>query len=161
MSWGFQALARERVSRYGAGMTPMSPPGLVLHVEDDAEQRESLAMVLQLAGFRAYGAESAAAALDAARRLRDELDVLIVDYHLGDEDTGTEVAESVARVLGHAVPTVILTGDPANAGIPVLTNAPVWLLRKPARTDVLTSALPSLVALRRAVRSVVMAGPHY
>src|SRR5690242_7753217 len=138
-------------------MNAVSSPGVVLHVEDDSEQRESLALVLRHAGFRTHGADSAITALEATRQLRDELDVLIVDYHLGSEDTGTEVAESVARVLGHAVPTVILTGDPANAAIPVLTDAPVWLLRKPARADVLTSALPSLVALRRALRAVVLA----
>ena len=45
--------------------------------------------------------------------------MLIVDYNLGDGMTGTEVAEEFARLLGHAVPTVILTGDPANAEVPV------------------------------------------
>ena len=141
-------------ARHGGAMNPIPPRGVVLHVEDDAEQRESLAVVLQLAGFRTHGAGSAVAALEATRQLRDDLDVLIVDYHLGSEDNGTEVAESVARILGYAVPTVILTGDPANAEFPLLTNAPVWLLRKPARTEVLTSALPSLVALHRALREV-------
>ena len=45
--------------------------------------------------------------------------------------TGTEVAEEFARLLGHAVPTVILTGDPANAEVPWLADAPVWVARKP------------------------------
>ena len=38
--------------------------------------------------------------------------------------TGTEVAEEFARLLGHAVPTIILTGDPANAEVPWLADAP-------------------------------------
>lgn len=136
-------------------MNDPEKPGVVLHVEDDREQRESMAAVLRLAGFTPHGADSARTAIQATQQLRDELDVLIVDYHLGDQDTGTDVAESVARVLGRAVPTVILTGDPANAQFPLLTHAPIWLMRKPARPEVLTSALPSLVAFHRAVRAVV------
>ena len=135
-------------------MSEPAKPGVVLHVEDDREQRESLAAVLRLAGFRAHGADCASAAIQATQQLRDELDVLIVDYHLGNSATGTDVAESVARVLGRAVPTVILTGDPANAEIPMLTHAPIWVVRKPARPDVLTSALPSLVAFHRAIRAL-------
>ena len=72
-------------------------------------------------------------ALAQVDSLRGRLDVLIVDYNLGQSMTGTEVAEEFARLLGHAVPTVILTGDPANAEVPWLADAPVWLARKPLR----------------------------
>jgi hypothetical protein len=57
--------------------------------------------------------------------------VLIVDYYLGGGMTGTELAEAFARLLGHAVPTIMLTGDPANAEVPWLADAPVWVARKP------------------------------
>jgi hypothetical protein len=80
--------------------------------------------------------------------------VLIVDYHLGDGLTGTEVAEEFARLLGHAVPTIILTGDPANAEVPWLSEAPVWLARKPLLPETLLAALPPLVAFRRALDAV-------
>ena len=71
--------------------------------------------------------------------------------------TGTEVAEEFARLLGHAVPTVILTGDPANAEVPWLADAPVWVARKPLLPDTLLAALPPLVAFRRAVAAVAAA----
>ena len=89
--------------------------------------------------------------------LRDRLDVLIVDYDLGFGLTGTELAEELARLLGHAVPTVMLTGDPANAEAPWLSEAPVWVARKPIYPDTLLAALPPLVAFRRAVAAVA---PH-
>jgi CheY-like chemotaxis protein len=138
-------------------MDALNPSGVVLHVEDDADLRNSMSAMLRLAGFRAHGADSAHTALTQASLLKDELDVLIVDYHLGidltgAEMTGTEVAETIARRLGRSLPTIILTGDPANLEIPLLTNAPVWVVRKPANPDLLTSALPSLVAFHRAVR---------
>jgi CheY-like chemotaxis protein len=125
--------------------------GLVLHVDDDDAMRSSTTMLLRLAGFETREAANGEQALAQAEHLRGRLDVLIVDYHLGGDLTGTEVAEELARLLGHAVPTIILTGDPANAEVPWLFDAPVWLARKPLRPDTLLAALPALVDFRRAV----------
>ena len=88
---------------------------------------------MRSAGFETREAACGEQALAQVESLRGRLDVLIVDYNLGDSMTGTEVAEEFARLLGHAVPTVILTGDPANAEVPWLTDAPVWVARKPLR----------------------------
>lgn len=125
--------------------------GLILHVDDDAEVRRSTCMLLRSAGFETREAGSGEQALAQAEALRGRLDVLIVDYHLGNGITGTEVAEDFAKLLGHAVPTVILTGDPANAEVPWLADAPVWMARKPLLPDTLLAALPALVSFRRAV----------
>jgi CheY-like chemotaxis protein len=128
-----------------------SARGLILHVDDDDAVRRSTAMLMRSAGYEtreaAYG-EQALAQIDS---LRGRLDVLIVDYNLGAGMTGTEVAEEVARLLGHAVPTIILTGDPANAEVPWLADAPVWVARKPLNPDTLLASLPPLVAFRRAI----------
>ena len=128
--------------------------GLILHVDDDEAMRRSTAMLLRSAGFETREANCGEQALAQAESLRGRLDVLIVDYNLGQSMTGTEVAEEFARLLGHAVPTVILTGDPANAEVPWLTDAPVWLARKPLAPDTLLAALPPLVDFRRAVAAV-------
>jgi CheY-like chemotaxis protein len=128
--------------------------GLILHVDDDDAMRRATALLLRSAGFETREAASGEQALAQADSLRGRLDVLIVDYHLGRSMTGTEVAEEFARLLGHAVPTVILTGDPANAEVPWLADAPVWLARKPLSPDTLLAALPPLVAFRRAVAQV-------
>jgi CheY-like chemotaxis protein len=127
--------------------------GLVMHVEDDEDLRRSTCLLLRLAGFETREATCGAHALAQAESLRGKVDVLIVDYHLGDGITGTEVAERFVRLLGHAVPTVILTGDPTNVEIPWLPDAPVWLARKPLRSETLLAALPPLVEFRRAVGS--------
>jgi CheY-like chemotaxis protein len=125
--------------------------GLVLHVEDDDAMRRSTAMLMRSAGYETREAAFGEQALAQVETLRGRLDVLIVDYDLGHSMTGTEVAEQIARLLGHAVPTVILTGDPANAEVPWLTDAPVWVARKPLAPETLLAALPPLVAFRRAV----------
>jgi CheY-like chemotaxis protein len=129
--------------------------GLILHVDDDAAMRRSTAMLLRSEGFETHEAADGTQALAQLDSLRGRLDVLIVDYDLGARSmTGTEVAEEFARLLGHAVPTVILTGDPANAEVPWLSDAPVWLARKPLLPGTLLAALPPLVAFRRAVAAV-------
>jgi CheY-like chemotaxis protein len=125
--------------------------GLVLHVDDDEAVRRSTTLLMRSAGYETREAANGEQALAQVDSLRGRLDVLIVDYHLGDALTGTEVAEELARLLGHAVPTVILTGDPANAEVPWLTDAPVWVARKPLAPATLLAALPSLVAFRREV----------
>jgi CheY-like chemotaxis protein len=131
--------------------------GLILHVDDDDAMRCSTSMLLRLAGFETREAANGEQALAQAEHLRGKLDVLIVDYHLGGDLTGTEVAEEMARLLGHAVPTVILTGDPANAEVPWLSDAPVWLARKPLSPETLLAALPALVDFRRAVTAASVA----
>ena len=132
--------------------------GLVLHVDDDEAMRRSTALLLRVAGFETREAADGVQALAQAEMMRGKLDVLIVDYHLGPGMTGTEVAEELARLLGHAVPTIILTGDPANAEVPWLSDAPVWLARKPLMPETLLAALPALVDFRRAVAA---AAPRY
>jgi CheY-like chemotaxis protein len=130
---------------------PEPARGLILHVDDDEAMRRSTAMLMRSAGFETREAACGEDAITQVDSLRGRLDVLIVDYNLGQSMTGTEVAEEFAKLLGHAVPTVILTGDPANAEVPWLADAPVWLARKPLHPETLLAALPPLVAFRRAV----------
>ena len=128
--------------------------GLILHVEDDEPLRRSLAMLMRSAGYETREAEFGEQALAQVESLRGRLDVLIVDFNLGPGMSGAEVAEEFARLLGHAVPTIILTGDPANAEVPWLAEAPVWVARKPLNPETLLAALPPLVAFRRAIAAV-------
>ena len=132
-------------------MPAPSVRGLILHVDDDEPVRRSTSMLMRSAGYETREAEYGEQALAQIESLRGRLDVLIVDYNLGDGMTGAEVAEAFARLLGHAVPTIILTGDPANAEVPWLAEAPVWVARKPLDPETLLAALPPLVAFRRAI----------
>ena len=141
-----------------ASVVPLLPEhaarGLILHVDDDEALRRSTGVLLRSAGFETREANCGESALTQVETLRGRLDVLIVDYDLGRGMTGTELAEDFARLLGHAVPTVMLTGDPANAEVPWLADAPVWVARKPLLPDTRLAALPPLVAFRRAVAAV-------
>ena len=144
-----------------ASVVPLTLPepsarGIILHVDDDEAVRRSTAMLLRSAGFDTREAAYGEQALAQVESLRGRLDVLIADYDLGHSMNGTELSEELARLLGHAVPTVILTGDPANAEVPWLADAPIWLARKPLAPDTLLAALPPLVAFRRAVAATAV-----
>jgi CheY-like chemotaxis protein len=82
-------------------------PLAILVVEDNADAREILAMLLELEGHAVTGAETAAAAI---ARARDPIDVALIDIGLPDLD-GYEVARQIrATPHGKAAYLVALTG---------------------------------------------------
>jgi DNA-binding response OmpR family regulator len=133
---------------------PTARRGVILHVEDDDDTRVATKLLLGSAGFDVRSVARPDAAFAQAAACRDDLDVLVVDYHLRAEKNGTEVAETIARMLGHGMPIVILTGDPINAEVPWLKDSPVWLARKPMDPDKLVAGLAALVDFRRAMKKL-------
>jgi DNA-binding response OmpR family regulator len=79
-----------------------------------------------------------------------------VDFNLGEDLNGAEVAEQIRGILGYTPPVIMLTGDLSNAEFPCVTDAPVWLIRKPVNPQLLLAALPGLVQVSRATRDVVL-----
>ena len=113
------------------------------------------AMALLLSG-EGYSIINAASGPEALRLVTDGLrpDLLIVDFNLGHAMNGAEAAEELRRALGYALPVIMLTGDPASAELPWITDAPVWLARKPLNPELFLAALPGLVQLSRATRAL-------
>jgi DNA-binding response OmpR family regulator len=138
----------------GPASQPTFARGVILHVEDDHDTRVATSALLTHEGFAVHSAARPDAAVAQAVACGDDLDVLVVDYHLHADKNGTEVAEAIARVLGHGLPLVILTGDPINAEMPWLRDSPVWLVRKPVDPDKLVAGLQSLVNFRRTMKSL-------
>jgi CheY-like chemotaxis protein len=80
----------------------------VLVVEDNADARETLGMLLELAGHRVHSASDGPEGLRAAMSVRP--DVMLVDIGLPEMD-GYEVARQVRRIDGANQPYMIaLTG---------------------------------------------------
>ncbi len=127
--------------------------GVVLHVEDELIVRKAMALLLSSEG---YSIISAASGPEALRLVADGIrpDLLIVDFNLEDAMNGAEAAEELRRALGYAPPVIMLTGDPASAEFPWITDAPVWLARKPLSPELFLAALPGLVQLSRATRGL-------
>jgi CheY-like chemotaxis protein len=109
--WGFRNADREDVSS-------------VLIVEDDADIREMLATLLDLAGFACVVCDSAEAGLAA---LRDRpVDLILTDYGL-PEHTGVwllERAEKEGLIQGTPVMIVTAHPDPHGAGTYEIVQKP-------------------------------------
>ena len=125
--------------------------GQILHVEDDESVRTSISNVLRVSG---YGIVSAANGIEALELVREGLspDVLMVDFHLGSQTNGADVAEQIRSTLGYALPIIILTGDVTNTRFPHIVEALVWITSKPLNLQLLLAALPNLVQLSRTTR---------
>lgn len=128
--------------------------GVILHVEDDPLVREAMAMVLSGEGYSVSSAANGPEAIClVARGLRPDL--LIVDFKLEEDMNGAEATEELRQALGYAPPVIMLTGDPCSAEFPWITDAPVWLARKPLSPKLFLAAVPSLVQLSRATRRLL------
>ena len=82
----------------------------VLVVDDDADNREMLAIVLQHSGASVAQAESAEEALAAYKQQRPH--VVISDIGLPDQDGFTLLRQLRALPAGESVPAIALTGYP-------------------------------------------------
>lgn len=150
----------ETVARINEGSralthTRPSPPQplRVLALEDDADMRDTLALVLSAEeGFDAEIVGDVATCLDrlrisAAHAAAAPFAVLLLDLILRDGHLGTEVLRAAATPDGHPMrlpPVVICTGH-SSAYLahcaPEVAAAHAWVLGKPFDIDELTNAL--------------------
>ena len=128
-------------------------PFTVLHVEDDEDLSASVATLLRVEGLKPISASDGASALARLADAAAAPDVLIMDFDLHGDMDGTGVAEEVCHAIGHVVPTIFLSGELANAGVPWLPGAPLLFIAKPVDPDVLMKAVRSFAALGRFLAS--------
>jgi len=93
-----------------------APVGLagakVVVVDDDAEIRSSLRLLLESWGCSAVCGGTLGEVQERLRALRLKPDALIVDYRLAEAITGMQVIEALRREFGAALPALIITGTP-------------------------------------------------
>ncbi len=128
-------------------------PFTVLHVEDDQDLSASVATLLRVEGLKPITATDGASALARLADAQAPPDVLNIVFDLHGDMDGTEVAEEVCHAIGHVVPTIFLSGELANAGVPWLPGAPLLFIAKPVDPDVLMKAVRSFAALGRFLTS--------
>jgi len=110
-------LERARVVPAPAAESPAPYAALgrtnVVLVDDDAEIRHSMRLLLEGWGCR-YIAGASAAEVESKLRAQDlEPDALIVDYRLANAMTGLQVIERLRAVFGAELPALVITGTPS------------------------------------------------
>jgi len=133
-------------------MLDARPPVTVLHVEDDRELGDAVRTLLGLSGYDVVTATHGDEAVQHVLVNGLRPDVLIVDYMLGEEETGSDVAEHIARIVGFPIATILLSADIVNAEVPWMPGAPILLVSKPFDPAALIDTIEHFAALQRAAR---------
>lgn len=112
----------------------------VLVVDDDAQVRQSMELLLSEVGCEVHLATGTAQACEIARQ--HPLDMLLSDMRLLAGDDGLKVLQSV-RALQPGLPAVLITGETGPEQLRLAQGAGVPLLHKPVNLAALRSVLPS------------------
>jgi CheY-like chemotaxis protein/anti-sigma regulatory factor (Ser/Thr protein kinase) len=86
----------------------------ILLVEDDARVRNATRMLLKVEGYDVTAVASLAEALQALERAPG-IQMLVTDYHLGNDETGVQVIEAIRARVGSQLPAILITGDTSSA----------------------------------------------
>jgi PAS domain S-box-containing protein len=116
----------------------------VLLVEDDPAVRNATRMLLKVEGFQVLTAGTLAEARAQASQHPD-LDLLVTDYHLSNDETGTQVIAALRQDLGKQLKAVLITGDTSSAVKELERDERLRLARKPIHAEELLTLLKSLL----------------
>jgi signal transduction histidine kinase len=125
-----------------------SPAGIavsIMVVEDEGDILDIMVQLLTLQGHRVYAGRSAAEVqqihAEAIVAGDAPVDLIIVDYRLGDGATGLDAIEALCAHIGRSVPAVIVTGDTSPSRIKEATASGHRILHKPITGEDLHEAI--------------------
>jgi len=76
---------------------------------------------------------------------RRQPDIMLVDYRLGDDQTGSQAINTIRTFFGVDIPAVIITGDSAKNRLSEVAGAVPAFMRKPASATKLRETISSLL----------------
>lgn len=117
----------------------------VLLVEDDAAVRDATRMLLKVEG---YDVTAIGSLTEALRHVREGngIDLLVTDYHLSNDETGTQVIAALREALGISLKSVLTTGDTSSAIKDLPRDPHLRIASKPIQADELLTVLGALLA---------------
>jgi len=118
----------------------------VLHIEDDPGVARSMAMLLNLEGYKVVGAPSRDEALEQIEVRGVRPDLILCDFHLPLGFRGDEIVTDIARSLGFKPPTIMLTGDIADGHLAQAKRVADRILPKPVDISRLLREMDQLLA---------------
>lgn len=119
---------------------PSLTGGMILIIDDEAAVADATRMLLETEGFEVLTAVSYDEAIAHIDGRSEGPDLLITDYHLGENETGLDVIRTVRDHRRAAVPAILVSGDTSDR-VPAHDLEHVIFLTKPADIDVLLSAI--------------------
>ena len=128
---------------YGQSVQQVSLPEelIVLIVDDDHDIRYGMKALLESFGCQTVCAADAKSAIEALQTDKLVPDIVVADYHLSHEATGTQAIAEVRRFMGETVPAILVTGDTATRIECDAANHGVSVLNKPVNSDELLATI--------------------
>jgi CheY-like chemotaxis protein len=117
----------------------------VLVIDDEADIREAMQMLLEDWGCEVLAAPSGGEAVKELRRMQVTPDLIICDYRLREHENGIGAIRAVERHAKKHVPAVLVTGDTAPERLREASASGYQLLHKPVSPEKLRGTLCSLL----------------
>ncbi|WP_246174018.1 ATP-binding response regulator [Paraburkholderia hayleyella] len=120
---------------------------LILVVDDDAQNREGLSLLLEGWGYRVVAAASGNSLLDKVAHMRDKPALIVSDYRLRDHETGIQVIDRVREEYNDPdIPVLLVSGDTDPSRLTQAAEREIPLLHKPVEVDALRGWIDRLLA---------------
>jgi CheY-like chemotaxis protein len=117
----------------------------LLVVDDEVAITTAMSTLLSSFGAKVVTASGTDTAMQAVQDHPD-LDIAIIDYRLGSQESGTELAPRLIAARGRSLPFVIITGDTGPAEIQHLRNSGATICFKPLEAQTLLAVISELCA---------------
>jgi two-component system CheB/CheR fusion protein len=121
---------------------------MILIVEDDPTLREVLELLLRAAGHRTAAAADGPEALARVASMGAKPDIVIVDHNLPRGLTGLQIMTRLREMIGHDLPTLVLSGDISNVTLREIAQRGYTHRSNPIRADDLKHVIQSLLGGR-------------
>jgi CheY-like chemotaxis protein len=118
----------------------------VLIIDDDKYIRHGMETLLQACGCITASAADASLALSSLQAQSMKLDLIVADYHLSNEMTGTTAIQEIRAAFRSDIPAVIVTGDTTATSKQEADKHTLRILYKPVSSELLLSTISSELA---------------
>jgi len=140
------------LARVVIGEAPRTPvliahgSGLILVIDDEGAVQVAMKSLLQSWGYSVITAGSGAEILERVAAHREVPRLIVCDYRLRDNETGSAVIERLRSEYNDEIPGMLITGDTAPDRLQEAQASGYLLLHKPVPDGKLREAIAQLVS---------------
>jgi len=145
---GDPAHIKQEAPKTSAQETPLPDlQGLnVLVIEDEVDIRTGMEVTLGNAGCKVLASESAESARQLVVKTNQVPDIIIADYRLRDDKTGSDAVELICEELNRDIPAFLITGDTSPVRVREASATGIRLLHKPVLPNELFTVIREVVS---------------
>ncbi len=113
----------------------------VVVIDDEIDIRTGMEVILENAGCTVLTSESSSEAISLLVKTNLIPDIIIADYRLRDNKTGSQAVEEIREELNTDTPAFLITGDTSPIRVREASESGIRLLHKPVLPEVLFAVI--------------------